>query len=147
MRDFTPLVTVDQVINAKPSEVWDVATRKTGVMFMGADVKTDWHEGHEITFSGEWNGKRFEDKGEVQTFDRDRRLAFTHFSPASGKQDEPENYNLVSIELEPQGERTCVRLTQSINDKAQQPDDATTAEFEKNWRMMLVNLKKEAEQS
>ena len=146
MSDFEPLISIDDVIEANTSDVWDAVTHKTGVMFMGADVKTDRHEGHGITFSGEWKGKRFEDKGEVQTFDPGKRLAFTHFSPSTGKQDSPENYNLVSIELEPQGQQTRVRLTQSINDKADRPDDATVAEFEKNWKMMLSNLKKEVEQ-
>lgn len=97
MGDFHPLVTVSETIDASPSRVWDTATHKTGVMFMGADVKTDWHEGHSITFKGEWKGKTFEDKGNVETFEEPKRLAFTHFSPASGKADLPENYNLVSI--------------------------------------------------
>jgi uncharacterized protein YndB with AHSA1/START domain len=147
VRDFKPLIAVNEMIDATPSSVWDAATHKTGVMFMGADVKTDWHEGHAITFSGEWKGKPYQDKGEVQTFERDKKLAFTHFSQSSGKQDIPENYNLVSIELEPKGEQTSVRLTQSINDKAEKPDVATVAEFEKNWRMMLGNLKKAVEQA
>ena len=77
---------------------------------------------------------------------REKRLAFTHFSQSSGKADAPENYNLVSIELEPKGEQTCVRLTQSIDERADRPDESTVAEFEKNWRMMLGNLKKEIEQ-
>ena len=33
-------------------------------MFMGADVESDWHEGHAITFSDE-KGERHEGKGVV----------------------------------------------------------------------------------
>ena len=145
MGDFHPVVSVSETINATPSRVWDVATHKTGVMFMGSDVKTDWHEGHSIKFNGEWKGKLFEDRGEVETFEREKRLAFTHFSPSSGQADRPENYNLVSIELHPKGAQTDVTLTQSIHRDAQEPSPDTAAEFEKNWRMMLSRLKDEAE--
>lgn len=85
MARFTPLIRVSEIVDASPSRVWKTATRKTGLMFMGADVKTDWRIGHPITFKGEWKGKRFEDKGQVETFDEQRKLAFTHFSPMPGK--------------------------------------------------------------
>ena len=145
MGNFRPLVTVSETIEAPPSKVWDTATHKTGVMFMGADVKTDWHEGHAITFNGEWKGRTFEDKGTVETFEKEKKLAFTHFSPASGKPDRPENYNLVSIELRPEGTQTGVELTQSIHRDADKPGAETVAEFEKNWKMMLAKLRDEAE--
>ena len=145
MGDYHPVASVKETIDASPSQVWDTATHKTGVMFMGADVKTDWHEGHPITFKGEWKGKTFEDKGQVEIFDKEKRLAFTHFSPTSGKTDRPENYNLVTIELQPRGPRTDVTLTQSIHRQAEEPDPGTVAEFEKNWRIMLSKLKDEAE--
>lgn len=147
MRGYRPLVSVSETVDASPAKVWETATHRTGVMFMGADVKTDWHEGHSIRFKGEWKGKTFEDKGKVETFDAGKQLAFTHFSPASGKEDSPENYNLVSIELKPNGARTDVTLTQSIHERAEEPNAQTVAEFEKNWQLMLAKLKDEAEQA
>jgi len=114
-------------------------------MFMDSDVKTDWHEGHSIKFKGAWKGKAFEDKGEVETFQKEKRLAFTHFSPSSGKADRPENYNLVSIELSPNGTQTNVTLTQSVHRQAEEPSADSAAEFEKNWRAMLSRLKNEVE--
>jgi len=147
MNDFHPLVRVNETVNASPSEVWKTATHKAGVMFMDADVETDWREGHPIKFKGEWKGKAFEDKGWVETVDEERTLAFTHFSPSSGKEDSPENYNLVSIELRPEAGGTDVTLTQSIHRQAEEPNAETVAEFEKNWRMMLAKLKEEAERT
>jgi uncharacterized protein YndB with AHSA1/START domain len=147
MDDFTPLIRVSEIVDTSPSDVWQTATRKTGLMFMGSDVKTDWQEGHPITFNGEWKGKPFEDKGLVEAFEPEKKLAFTHFSPMSGKPDSPENYNLVSIELEPKGDQTDVTLTQSIHRDAERPPHETIAEFEKNWRMMLGKLKQEAEKA
>lgn len=147
MDDFRPLVRVSEIVDAPAAQVWRSATQKTGLMFMGADVKTDWQVGHPITFKGEWKGKPFEDKGKVETFDEERRLAFTHFSPMSGKPDRPENYNLVSIEMAPNGSQTDVTLTQSIHLGADKPPQEAVAEFEKNWRMMLGKLKAAAEGS
>lgn len=115
-------------------------------MFMGADVKTDWCEGHPISFEGVWDGKAFKDKGEVQTVEPQKKIAFTHFSPSSGKTDRPENYELVSIELKPSGAGTQVSLTQSRHAHASEPDSSTVAKFEENWRMMLGKLKEAAEQ-
>ena len=146
MPDYRPIVSVEETIDAAPSRVWETATKKTGVMFMGADVETDWKEGHPITFKGEWKGKSFKDKGTVERVEEGRRLAFTHFSPASGKDDVPENYNLVSILLRPQGKGTGVTLTQSMHEEAARPGPETVSEFEKNWRMMLGKLKEAAEQ-
>lgn len=147
MGDYHPVVSVSETVDASPSEVWDTVTRKTGVMFMGTDVRTDWQEGHAITFKGEWKGKAFEDRGKVAVFDKGKEVAFTHFSPMSGKEDSPENYNLVSIELQPKGAATGVTLTQSIHRQADEPSDEAVAEFEKNWKLMLAKLKNEAERS
>jgi uncharacterized protein YndB with AHSA1/START domain len=146
MPAFKPVVTVEKRIRASAREVWDVLTHKSGVMFMGAEVNTDWNEGHPITFSGNWKGKPYCDKGVVQTFERNRELAFTHFSPLSGKPDVPENYNLVSITLEIEDDSsTKLKLTQSIADNAAEPSPDTLAEFEKNWEAMVEKLKQECE--
>lgn len=145
MNAYRQLILVKEAMNADPASVWHVLTHRTGVMFMGAEVVTDWHEGHPITFKGEWRGKSYEDKGVVQTFERERKVAFTHFSALSGKADVPQNYNLITVELEPTGEGTMVTLTQSIHQDAERPTAETVAEFEKNWRAMLDKLKSEAE--
>lgn len=145
MTAYNPLVRVTEVVKTELSNVWQVLTQRTGVMFMGAEVETDWREGHPITFKGEWKGKNYEDKGVVQTFEPERKVAFTHFSALSGKPDVPKNYNLVTVELEPTADGTMVTLTQSIHPDAERPDAGTVAEFEKNWRAMLGKLKSEAE--
>lgn len=146
MGEFDPVVSVTQTIDASPSQVWETVTHRTGVMFMGSEIETDWHQGHAITFKGEWKGKTFKDKGTVETFQEEKKLAFTHFSSATGKPDSAENYNLVSIDLEPKGTKTNVTLTQSKHHQAPKPSAEAVSEFEKNWRMMLGNLKDAAEQ-
>src|SRR3712207_7239681 len=49
-----------------------------------------WRPGSPITWSGEWQGHAFEDKGEVLEVEPPHRLVVTHFSPMSGQQDVPE---------------------------------------------------------
>jgi hypothetical protein len=38
------LIRVKEAINADPAGVWHVLEHRTGVMFMGAEVVTEWHE-------------------------------------------------------------------------------------------------------
>jgi uncharacterized protein YndB with AHSA1/START domain len=141
-----PLVEVDTLIDADPATVWHVMTRESSAMFMGARVRSDWKAGSPITFKGELTGKTFEDHGEIRAIEQERQLAFTHFSPRSGKPDRPENYNFVRFVLEPEGDRTRVTLTQTPEGDGPAPNDETRAEFEKNWRLMLDGLKKAAEE-
>lgn len=141
-----PLIEVECEVHADPQTVWETLKRKQSPMFMGANVDTDWREGSPIAFTGEFNGKPFQDQGEIRAVDERRRLAFTHYSPTSGKPDVPESYNLVDIRLEPAGdERTAVRLSQTPLGGAP-PDDQTVRKFEENWRVMLDSLRKAAEQ-
>jgi len=141
-----PLVQVEAEVRADVDSVWDVLTRDTSAMFMGAKVDTDWREGSPISFSGEFNGKPYKDHGEIRTVEKNRRLAFTHYSPTSGKPDVPESYNLVDVELEPEGDdRTRVRLSQTPMG-GDRPDEQTVEKFKQNWTMMLDGLKEAAEQ-
>src|SRR5262252_2235114 len=82
---------------------------------MGAQVETDWRVSSPITWTGEYNGKAYEDKGEILEYVPGRRLAMTHFSPMSGAADEPANYHRVVYELDDLLNRTHVTLTQDGN--------------------------------
>jgi uncharacterized protein YndB with AHSA1/START domain len=140
-----PLITVEKFIDAEPAAVWDALTQKKSAMFMGADVDTDWRPGSPITFSGEFKGKPFRDRGEIRLCDPKRHLAFTHFSESSGKPDLLENYNFIDIRLERYGEGTNVTLSQTPQGE-HSFDEQMKAEFRKNWDMMLDGLKKAAEE-
>ena len=140
-----PLVEVETLVDANAAAVWDVLTARKSAMFMGADVETDWGPGSPIGFTGEFQGQAFQDHGEIRDIEERRRLAFTHYSPTSGKPDVPESYNLVEVRLEPEGERTRVRLCQTpLGDT--QPDAATVEAYRRNWEVMLGGLKSAAEQ-
>ena len=136
MQNLTAKVSTD--IKAPPAEIWSALTDPDMIKryFFGADVETDWEEGSPIRFKGQWDGKSFEDKGEILEVEPERRLSYTHWSGLSGKPDKPENYHHVTYQLEPKSDQTRVSI---IQDGAESPE--AQAASEKNWRMVLDGLK------
>jgi uncharacterized protein YndB with AHSA1/START domain len=110
---------------------------------MGSQVETDFRVGSPITFKGEFKGKAYEDKGKILSVQERRRLSFSHYSGMSGAPDKPENYHVVTFELEPQSEATCVTLTQSNLTGGVRPSDVEhRADYEKTWSAVLDGLDK-----
>ena len=103
-------------------------------------MPVDWQPGSPITWSGEWEGKPYQDKGEVLQAEPGRLLEITHYSPLTGDDDVPENYHTVRYELSQAGDGTAVQLTQDGCDSAKQAE-----EFSQNWQGMLDGLKQVAE--
>ena len=132
---------------APPSAVWKALTTTSTLkqFFFGSDISTDWRVGGPISFKGNWKGKPYEDKGNIQTFDREKRLAFTHWSPLSGMEDKPENYHIVSFDLRPTDGGTEVVLTQTNQNDAEPLTPENRQEYTKNWTMVLDGLKKTVE--
>ena len=64
--------------------------------FFGSRVQTDWQAGSPIVWKGEFDGKPYEDKGEIVEVEQNRLLRMTHFSPSTGRPDEPENYHTLT---------------------------------------------------
>jgi uncharacterized protein YndB with AHSA1/START domain len=129
-------------IGALPRTVWTVLTSPellSRVMF-GAAVDSDFVTGSPITFTGEWEGRRFEDHGEILDVDEPRLLRHTHFSPLTGQADVPENYHTVTWLLEEVPGGTRVTLTQDNNPTPQSAEHST-----ENWRRALAELRHTAE--
>ena len=109
----TSTITVKRQIRADRQQVWDAITDPDLVSdwMMGAKVHSDWKPGSDITWSGEYNGQPFEDKGEIVEIEPTKHLVHTHFSPMSGAEDTPENYHRVEWTLEGRGtsDRTDAR--------------------------------------
>jgi len=130
-------------IDAQPEEVWDALTNPARIReyMFGSEVSTDWEPGSPITWKGEFEGKAFEDKGEIISFEPGRRLEVTHFSPLTGQYDRPENYHRVRYELQPANGGTVVQLTQDNSSSAEEAEHSSAT-----WQMMLDGLKKVVEQ-
>lgn len=136
-RTFDAKATID--IAAPIETVWNGITDPVTISryMMGAKVRTDWGVGHAITWSGEMNGKPYEDKGEILAVEQPSRLQMSHWSPLSGVEDSPEHYHIVTYDLESTAAGTTLRLTQTNNPTP----DAANEMAAKGWTPMLETLK------
>jgi len=127
------------VINTPVGKVWNALTNPTVIKqyMFGTTVVSDWREGSPIVWKGEWQGKKYEDKGVILQLKPQHLIQYSHFSPLSGKPDLPENYHTVTIELASDGSETTVSLSQDNNETEEERKHS-----EKNWQMMLEGLKK-----
>jgi uncharacterized protein YndB with AHSA1/START domain len=131
-------------IHATPEDVWHALTEPELVRryFMGATISTDWQVGHPITWSGEWNGQAYQDKGEVLAVEEGHRLTMSHWSPLTGAEDAPEQYHVIDIELASEGDTTLVTLRQSnLVGGITESDREHRSDYEENWATTLRGLK------
>jgi len=138
-----PLIArADVTIDASRAEVWEALVNPDLIKryMFGATVTSDWTVGSPITWTGEWKGKPYEDKGRILEIRRGERLKYSHFSPLGGVPDQPENYHNVTIEVG--GRDGAVQLTLSQDHNRSQQ---AMEESERNWRAMLEGLKKAVE--
>jgi uncharacterized protein YndB with AHSA1/START domain len=136
------VATAEAEIDAPPSKVWRALTDPEQIQkyMFGSRVETDWKPGSRITWKGEYEGKKYEDKGEILEVERERRLKVTHFSPLSGEEDSPENYHTIVYELKDNEGKTRVSLSQDNN-----PTEEAAEHSRENWEKMLSALKEVVE--
>lgn len=127
------------VIVAPVNKVWDALTNPEIIKqyLHGTSTKTDWVVGHPITWSGEWNGKPYEDKGEVLAFEKNKIIKTTHWSQLTGKEDKPENYHTIIYALEGDDHQTTLTLTQG-NSPSQEDAESMV---ENGWKPILMQIK------
>jgi len=129
-------------INAGADKVWKTLTTPSLIKeyLMGADVHTDWKQGSPIGYTGEYNGKPYTDKGVILKIESGKILQSTYLSSASGKEDKPENYNIVTYELSAEGNGTRLSLHQTNVSSEKEKEHLT-----ENWNHVLGKLKEIAE--
>jgi uncharacterized protein YndB with AHSA1/START domain len=128
-------------IHAPTASVWSAITDKQKIKsyFFGTDVDSDWEKGSPVTWSGEWEGKHYEEKGEVLEVEKGKMLSYSYLS--TGREDVPENYSVIVYRLEENGNgQTNFSITQS-NFANQEACDHS----KENWKGVLAGLKKVAE--
>ena len=130
-------------IDAEASEVWEAITNPAKVKkyLMGTNVVTDWKEGSPIAYEGEYNGKKYKDKGVIKKVEPGKLLQSTYWSSMGGKEDKPENYNLVTYKLATKDGKTVVTLSQDNIHSEKEKDHATD-----NWKGVLKKLKEVVEE-
>lgn len=126
-------------IDASPQQVWDVVTDPAAVkeFMFGADLETDWTVGGPIFWRGEYEGKPYQDKGEILDVEPAARLVHTHFSPLGGEADEPQNYHTLTWMLNAQDGATQLTLTQDNN-----PSADAAQHSQGMWDMLLADVKR-----
>jgi len=130
-------------ISASPDQVWDALTDPEAIsrFMFGSQVDTDWQVGSPITWTGEYDGTSFTDKGEILQADAPERLRLTHYSPMTGEPDAPESYHTLDYRLAPTEAGTRLTLDQDGNASEEQAE-----QFAGNWQTMLDQVKEYVEE-
>ena len=129
-------------VEAGPERVWAALTEpeQIAVYMQGSRVTTTWEVGTPITWDGEYDGRAYQDKGEVLTYDEPRVLSVTHYSPMMGQPDEPENYHTLVYTL------TAARRGHPPRaHPGRQREREQAEQFSQNWQEMLDGLKAHVE--
>lgn len=136
------VATSSSTIDASPARVWHVVTDPAAMkeFFFGSEVVTDWTVGSPIVWRGVWEGKPYEDRGEIIEFEPGRRLVTTHFSPLTGQPDVPENYHTLTWTLQEEGAGTILTLSQDNNGSAE-----GAAHSKGMWDTLVASVKDIAE--
>jgi uncharacterized protein YndB with AHSA1/START domain len=136
------IATASTDITATPETVWAALTRpeEISAWMPGTTVETTWEEGAPITWSGEYDGRAYQDKGQVLTVEEQRLLSMTHYSPLMGTDDVPENYHRLVYTLTPTDSGTRLELSQDGCDSEEQAQ-----QFSRNWQAMLDSLRSHVE--
>ena len=125
-------------INASIDRVWDALTKPELVKkyLFGSNLKTSWIVGEEISWTGEFNGQAFEDKGVILEFEPHKRLVYSYLSSWAGLKDTPENYLFVKNEVTEKDGVTELTITQSNY------DEENVTHSKKNWEVVVNEIKK-----
>jgi uncharacterized protein YndB with AHSA1/START domain len=126
------------LINAPAAKVWGALTTPALIKeyFFGTNAESDWKVGSPITFSGEWEGKKYQDKGTILENVPNKKLKYNYWSSMSGIEDKPENYVDITYELKEKDNKTELTIIQENI-----PDEKMREHSEENWMKVMEGLK------
>lgn len=129
--------------NAPKEEVWKGLTDPELVKqyFFGTNQESDWKQGSPITWSGEWEGNAYQDKGTILEITPGEYVKYSYWSSMGGTEDKPENYQNVTYQLDETEGITTMAITQD-NIK----DEAAKEHSEGSWHAIFGGLKKMLEE-
>ena len=101
-------------VDATKEKVWDALTKPELVKLWqyGSKLITSWEVGSDIKFRTEWEGKIFEQWGQVLEFTPVELLKYSLFAPRPGLEDKPENYFIMSYVLTTENGQTKLQIIQ-----------------------------------
>lgn len=129
---------VSTTIHARPVKVWQALTSPDLIKkyLFGTTVTTGWKEGSPISYSGEYEGKQYHDKGIIKKIEPGKLLQIAYWSSLGGKEDKPENYHLVTYYLKEDGDHTKLTVVQNNIETIEEKVHSA-----QNWEMTLQKLK------
>ena len=124
--------------NAPAAKVWQGITDPDIVKqyFFGTIIASSFRVGEPITFSGEWDGKKYQDKGIILEIEPGRYLKYSYWSSVGTTEDKPENYVNVAYSLIENNDETTLTITQDHC-----KDQEAKEHSEQNWRFIFNGLK------
>ena len=125
-------------INVPAIKVWEALTTPEIIKqyFFGTDAVSDWQVGSPLIFRGEWEGKKYEDKGTILKVIPLQLFQYNYWSSMSGIEDKPENYATITYDLTEHNNSTTLTITQdNISDEKMKEHS------EQNWQKVLEDLK------
>lgn len=133
------LATAEIDIDATAAQVWEALTdpEQIKTYMFGSEVETDWQPGSSIIWKGEYEGKAYQDKGEILEIEPEQLMKVSHFSPLGGQPDVPENYHTLTYQLTGSGSSTHVSLSQDNNASEEEAEHS-----KQMWTALLDGLKK-----
>lgn len=125
-------------MNTSPSRIWEALTKPeiAKEYFFGAKITTDWKEGSPITFSGEYNGNKYEEKGVLLRVEPNSQLQYSHWSHFDGLPDKPENYRTWTFTIT---EKNGTSLLTVIEDNI--PTEKQKNRSNEFWKEALLKIK------
>ena len=125
-------------IDAPATKVWEALTTPSIIKqyFFGTNAISDWKVGSPIKFTGEWEGKHYEDKGSILEIIPNKLFRYSYWSSMSGIEDKPENYVPVTYELDEKDRGVLLTVTQENI-----PDEKMKEHSLENWNKVLRELK------
>lgn len=125
-------------ISAPASRVWDALTNPDIIRqyFFGTQAVSDWKEGSSLEFKGEWEGKKYVDKGVILKSEPEKLFQYTYLSSFSNLPDLPENYANITYELYEENGETALTVKQE-----NVANEEVRKHSEQNWATVLKNLK------
>jgi hypothetical protein len=99
-------------------------------------VDTDWKEGSPITFTGEFNGNAYHEKGTILQCEPERLLQYSHWSDLEELPDRPENYRNWTFRVAPEGVGVLLSVTEDNI-----PEESKRLRSDEFWSGVLATVK------
>jgi len=129
------------LIPTSAKNVWEALTNPELIAqyFFGTNCQCDWEKGSAITFSGEFNGISYLDKGTILSIEKYKHIEYDYFSSFSGLEDLPENYKIIRYELNEVNGQTEFTVSQNNFET-----EEARSHSESSWGMIMEGLSRVA---